>query len=196
MKTVKTINTNDMLKALKKDPNWKCESSPQNLVNYEKAKLIIESEKFVEEFKAENKIVCERLRDGFIGELVYTDKGTSFIQTVRGKPYGTIVAISSKDVKNIVTGISYLDPEDMDFGHPIVGMAIALRRAIKRKEDGKTGVEKRWVKSKARKQVNHFEKRALSYFIPEVYSYSKGTNPVVYDDFKEIHERRKMILGK
>lgn len=163
----------------------------------EKACLVREAELFVENYRKEHgtkAYLCERLRDGFIGNLVTDINGNSYIQSVRGKPYGTVVAIPTKD--DIAIGMSYVDPEDKSFGHPIVGCYLALKRAIENKEAGKTRADERWIKNKAKKQIDHFEKRSLAFFWPDRYSYSRGTEPVKYPDYDIIHERRAKILGE
>ena len=165
--------------------------------NIEFANLVITAEKFVEDYRTKNgtkAYIAERLRSGYIGELVHCDNGASYIQSVRGKPYGTVVAIPTKD--NVVIGMSYMDNDDKNTGHPIIGLYIALKRAIEDLEKGKIGAEKKFVKSKARKQIIHFEKRAKAYFHPDVFSHSRGSNPVVYENYEEIHQRRAKILGE
>ena len=104
------------------------------------------------------------------------------------------MAIPTKD--NVVLGMSYLDPEDMEKSYPILGLYIALKRALDGAKEDKVGAEKIHIKSKARKQISHFEKRAKAFFHPDVYSYSRGSNPVHYDNYDEIHQRRKLILGE
>jgi len=165
--------------------------------NYEYAQLVVKAEKFVKEYIEKNgtkAFISERLRNGFIGDLVHTEAGTTYIQSVRGKPYGTVVAIKSGD--DIVLGMSYMDAEDANKAHPIVGLYIALKRAIDEAKEGKIRAESKYIKSRARKQIQHFEKRALAYFHPDTYSYSRGTNPVEYENYDEIHKRRAMILGE
>ena len=160
--------------------------------------LVAEATEFVENYHKENGTkgyIAERIRDGFIGNVVYTDEGIPFIQTTRGKPYGTIVSIPNGD--DISIGVSYLDEEDKNFDYPIIGLYLALKRAIDRKEKGETRLPKH-IKSKSRKQLEHFEKRSLAFFHPDVYSYSRGIEgkKVVYEDYDIIHERRAKILGE
>ena len=165
--------------------------------NLEFAQFVIKSENFVKSFIEKNgtkSFISERLRAGYIGEIVHADNGASYIQSIRGKPFGTVVAVKAD--KNVVLGMSYIDPEDINKGHPIVGLYIALKRAIEGLESGKIKAGERYIKSRARKQIQHFEKRALAYFHPDTYSYSRGTNPVEYEDYEAIHKRRAMILGE
>lgn len=163
---------------------------------YEAAELVIEATKFVSDYREKNgtkAYLAERLRNGYIGELRH-ENGVEFIQSIRGKPYGTVVAIPTEN--DIVVGMSYMDPEDANSAHPIVGLYIALKRALDGKKDGKVKAEKRFIKSRARKQIEHFEKRCLAFFHPEEFSYSRGKNPVTYENYDEIHARRAKILGK
>ena len=167
--------------------------------NFEYAQLILKAKAYVKDYikkNGNNSFIAERLRDGFIGNLVYTNTGASYIQSVRGKPYGTVVAL--KTDKGTVLGMSYMDPEDINKPHPIVGLYIALKRAVDGKNGGYNGFEKRYVKSRARKQIEHFYKRSLAYYYPDVYSHSRGQEgkKVVYENYDEIHKRRAMILGE
>ena len=162
---------------------------------YMKAKQIIDAEEFVNGYKkAGGKFIAERLRDGFIGMEVSTNIGTKYIQSIRGKPFGTVVSIPTKD-NDVVLGMSYIDVDNEKYPTAIVGLAMALKRAIEGYEHEKHGVEQRNVRSRARKQIEHFYKRSLAYFVPEIYSRTRGTNPVIYDNYEEIHARRKLILG-
>ena len=162
--------------------------------NKELKEMADEAKKFIE--KHSKTYIAERLRDGYIGNLVYTDNGTSYIQSVRGSPYGTVVAIKTETGISIC--VSYLDKEDMKHNKPCIGLYIALTRALDNASFGKNGINKKDVKSRARKQIEHFEKRALAYFYPDVYSYSRGQEgkKVVYENYDEIHKRRAMILGE
>lgn len=166
--------------------------------NLEYANLVIKAEDFVKDYIEKNGtkgFIAERLRNGFIGNLVYTDNGTSYIQSVRGKPFGTVVAIRTSN--DIVIGTSYLDSEDQNKPFPIVGLYLALTRAIKALDEGFERTGKCFIKSRARKQIEHFEKRALAYFHPEVYSYSRGQEgkKVVYENYDIIKARREAVLN-
>ena len=201
MKNTTTVNvarsTESFLDSIRKrETEFEIHSEEEKL-NFEYALLIDKAENYVNNFIKTNgtkAFLAERLRDGFIGELVHTNNGTSYIQSVRGRPYGTIVALKTDD--DIVVGISYLDPEDMNKGHPIVGQYLALKRAEEGLAAGAIRTNGRYIKARAHKQIEHFEKRALAYFHPEKYSHSRGTDPVVYENFDEIHKRRAMILGE
>lgn len=192
-------NANFMIRELRKGKEIHDVKSGKEQENYEYAQLVVKAEKFVKEYIEKNgtkAFISERLRNGFIGDLVHTEAGTTYIQSVRGKPYGTVVAIKSGD--DIVLGMSYMDTEDANKAHPIVGLYIALKRAIDGAKEGKKRAEVKYIKSRAKKQIRHFEKRALAYFHPDVYSYSRGQEgkKVVYENYEEIHRRRAMILGE
>lgn len=196
-KIVKNKTVKDYLKLFHEKATEFIINTEKENHNFEIAKLINEAEVFVNDYVKKNgtkSFISERLRNGFIGELIYCEDGTSYIQSIRGKPFGTIVAIPTNN--NVVLGMSYLDSEDMEKAYPIIGLYIALKRALKRLEKNETGAEKRCIKSKAKKQIIHFEKRALAFFHPDIYSYSRGSNPVHYDNYDEIHQRRKFILGE
>ena len=47
-----------------------------------------------------------------------------------------------------------------------------------------------------RKQLERFILRAKAYFYPEIYSFSRGENPVSYPNYEEIHRRQLLILGE
>lgn len=158
------------------------------------ANLVIEADKFVSDYIKEHgtrSLLSERLRDGFIGEEIYAENGTSFIQATRGKPYGTAVSIFVND--HIYFGTSYISGEDSNCAFPIIGQYLALKKAI---ESSKTGLTSTNIKSKATKQFEHFVLRSKAYFLPDVYSYSRGTSPVEYPNYDEIKARRDKILGK
>lgn len=190
------------VKALKEDPDWNRPilAESDEFDNFKKAKMITLAQKEIDEYIKKNgtkSFIAERLRDGFIGELVHTANGTSYIQCVRGKPYGTVVAIKNGD--DIAIGITYLDSEDIDKRqYPILGQWQALVRAQKTAKECKGRIDGKNLKSKARRQVEHFTKRALSFYFPDVYSHSRGQEgkKVEYKDYEEIHRRRAMILGE
>ena len=197
VEALKVRSVDSMIAALRNGKEITDIKNDKEQKNLEFAQLVIKSENLVKIFIEEHgtkAFISERLRAGYIGEIVHADNGASYIQSVRGKPYGTVVAV--KTDKDIVLGMSYMDPEDINRGHPIVGLYIALKRAIDGLEAGNVRAEERYIKSRARRQIQHFEKRALAYFHPDTYSYSRGTNPVKYEGYEEIHKRRAMILGE
>lgn len=165
--------------------------------DYDLALDVLEAEKFVAEYVADGgKYISARLRPGFIGNIVNVPGGASYIQRERGKPYGTIVAIPN-DRGTVTLGFSYIREEDEDRSFPILGLAIALKQAINELRDSNEGINPRFLKGRAKQQAIYFEKRALAYFNPDVYSWSRGQKDkkVTYDNYEEIHKRREMILG-
>lgn len=152
--------------------------------------LNIEAYKFMLKYEEDgNKYVAERLRTSYIGEEVSDLNGVKYISTVRGKPTGTIVAVPDGD--KILIGVSKL-AEDEKYPSPIVGLYLALKNVQYYDEDktpfGLDGHEKR--------QSIRFRLRAKAYFFPDKYSYSRGSDPVVYPKYDEIHKRQIMILGE
>lgn len=142
--------------------------------------------------KCNVKHVTERLRPGYIGQKIERGNTVSF-QSVRGIPYGTIVSIPTDDGLSVI-GISYFGKNDR-FATPVVGEYIALKRAIDGRNGGFHGVEQQYVRPEAKAQVDHFYKRSLAYWNPDKYSHSRGTDPVIYDNFSEIHANQVIILG-
>ena len=136
-----------------------------------------------------NKYVTERLRTAYIGEEMSDTNGVTYLSTVRGKPTGTIVAIP--DGEKILIGVAKLD-EDEKYPSAIVGLYLALKNA-KYYEDNETPVG---LNGHERRQLTRFRLRAKAYFFPDKYSYSRGSEPVVYPKYEEIHKRQIMILGE
>lgn len=139
------------------------------------------------------KHVTERLRPGFIG-MEIKGKYTVTHQVVRGAPYGTMVSIPGLNGKSTV-GISYYD-EIGRFATPIRSEYIALKRALLNKERGINGTDKESLRKESKSQFEHFYKRSLAYWNPDKYSYSRGTEPVDYENFDKIHENQTKILGE
>ena len=139
------------------------------------------------------KHVTERLRPGFIG-METKDTYTVTQQVSRGAPYGTLVSIPGLNGKSTV-GISYYD-EIGRFATPIRSEYIALKKALLNKERGINGTDKESLRKEAKSQFEHFYKRSLAYWNPEKYSYSRGTEPVEYENFDKIHENQTKILGE
>ena len=149
-------------------------------------KMRDEAQKFVDEFKKEygNKgFISLRIRDGYIGK----ELGGGRLQLTRGSPRGTLVAIKGEDGQ-VFVGHTYLSNKDDDI--PIVGIAEALKMAILEKEKGIAKV----LKSKDKDLYKFFEIRAKCYFYPEIYSYSRGTNKLLYPNYEKVHELRKRAL--
>lgn len=139
------------------------------------------------------KHVTERLRPGFIG-METKDTYTVTQQVTRGAPYGTLVSIPGLNGKSTV-GISYYD-EIGRFATPIRSEYIALKKALLNKERGINGTDKESLRKESKSQFEHFYKRSLAYWNPDKYSYSRGTEPVEYENFDKIHENQTKILGE
>lgn len=167
--------------------------------DFEYAKDVLTAEEFVRDFIKDNgtkAFISERLRDGYIGKEI-NENGKVSIQAERGKPFGTVVAIPTSDPDNpIALGFSYMSPYERfrRISYPVLGQAIALKRAIAARDGQpvRTDID---VRPKSKDQTEHFTKRALAYFYPDIYSYSRGQEgkKVVYDDWEEIHERIKIV---
>lgn len=139
------------------------------------------------------KHVTERLRPGFIG-METKDTYTVTQQVSRGAPYGTLVSIPGLNGKSTI-GISYYD-EIGRFATPIRSEYIALKKALLNKERGINGTDKESLRKESKSQFEHFYKRSLAYWNPDKYSYSRGTEPVEYENFDKIHENQTKILGE
>ena len=194
---IKTAKSKLGLKKLKKNEPISNEEYVYDPTDLDLAREVINAEKYVQGFLDEGgKYLCARLRPGFIGDVVYIPGGASYIQQERGKPYGTVVAIPNKN-GTVTMGISYISSEDENRAFPIMGLALALKNAVEERDKGVEGITERLVRNKSKKQVAYFQKRALAYFNPDVYSWSRGKpeTKVVYDDYEAIHKRREMILN-
>lgn len=162
----------------------------------EDATTVVNAENYV---KANTeKYVCARLRDGYIGKEAYSLDGALYLQTKRGKPFGTIVAIKG-DNDEPHYGIYYI-PEGIVDGaaetYPIVGLAEALKQAKGEVPFHKASDVPDCYKSKEpREQIEYFLKRSMCYFWPDVYSISRGSNPVEFKNYEEIHIRQALLAG-
>ena len=78
--------------------------------------------------------ISERLRKGYVGAEITTNDGI-LLQTERGKPYGTAVAIPTDD-ENIVIGYSFIG-KDEKYSIPGVGLYLAYKRAGEGRAAGK-----------------------------------------------------------
>lgn len=165
--------------------------------------------KFVDDYSKENKIVTERLRTYFVGETIKCNAGFEVWAPCRGKPTGTVVAI--KTDWGIAVGISKI-AKDEKYPIAVLGQFLALKDAI----DSKNSAEKsgnyknadekypvlmidgrfNLLNNHERKQLERFILRAKAYFYPEIYSFSRGENPVSYPNYEEIHRRQLLILGE
>lgn len=132
------------------------------------------------------KPLTERLRENPVGAIINVN-GVNTIATNRGIPHGFAAAVS--DGENVYVGVSYPN-KDEKYIIPQVGAAVALERAIEAKEKKDPTIPS--VKNQDKKQLTHFVKRAMAYFMPDKYSFSRGKTPVDYFDEK-LHERQVML---
>ena len=132
------------------------------------------------------KPLTERLRENPVGAIINVN-GVNTIATNRGIPHGFVAAVS--DGENVYVGVSYPN-KDEKYVLPQVGAAVALERAIEAKEKKDSTIPS--VKNQDKKQLTHFVKRAMAYFMPDKYSFSRGKTPVDYFDEK-LHERQVML---
>ena len=132
------------------------------------------------------KPLTERLRENPVGAIINVN-GVNTIATNRGIPHGFVAAVS--DGENVYVGVSYPN-KDEKYIIPQVGAAVALERALAAKEKKDATIPS--VKNADKKQLTHFVKRAMAYFMPEKYSFSRGKTPVDYFDEK-LHQRQVML---
>ena len=132
------------------------------------------------------KPLTERLRENPVGAIINVN-GVNTIATNRGIPHGFVAAVS--DGENVYVGVSYPN-KDEKYIIPQVGAAVALERALAAKEKKDATIPS--VKNADKKQLTHFVKRAMAYFMPDKYSFSRGKTPVDYFDEK-LHARQVML---
>lgn len=132
------------------------------------------------------KPLTERLRENPVGAIININ-GVNTIATNRGIPHGFVAAVS--DGENVYVGVSYPN-KDEKYIIPQVGAAVALERALAAKEKKDPTIPS--IKNQDKKQLTHFVKRAMAYFMPDKYSFSRGKTPVDYFDEK-LHERQVML---
>ena len=109
------------------------------------------------------KPLTERLRENPVGAIININ-GVNTIDTNRGIPHGFVAAVS--DGENVYVGVSYPN-KDEKYIIPQVGAAVALERAIEAKEKKDSTIPS--VKNQDKKQLTHFVKRAMAYFMPDKY---------------------------
>lgn len=160
------------------------------------AKLANESKTFIDTISKQRAILPEGLHNGYIGKIVTDNEGIQYLQTTRGKPYGSVVAVFNKDTKKIYVGYSLLDGKD-EYTHPVIGQAFALKKALENEKDGITiedllkdeynDVSSRntFMNGNTRDQLSHFKDRAYRFFMPDVYA-SNGSDPLYSKDFETI----------
>lgn len=163
---------------------------------YINAKLLIESRQFLERARDVEKYCVDTFRYGYIGKKVSDMNGSEFVQTRRGRPYGYIAAVLGKDDK-VYVGYTFISENEL-FPHPVIGQAIALKNAIANRVKGITcemildgscqgKLINCYLNSESKMMLKHFYDRARRYFLPEVYSYSRGLEPIQDPNFVNIH---------
>ena len=132
------------------------------------------------EYHKDKKMLYERLREYTVGSLV-----NNSVMVDRANARGICLSYFNPETKEISTGVSYLNTTENYF-MPTIGVAEALKDALANAEDKKP------IKDEYKSQYNHFVMRSKAYFLPEVYSYSRGSNPLDYFD-KNLDKRQKLI---
>jgi hypothetical protein len=144
-----------------------------------------ESRDYIENFK--EKYASEAFRYGYIGKTVTDMYGNTYVQVNRGKHYGYLAAVF--DGNDIYIGFTYISKNEK-YVHPVIGQAIALKRAVENRDNKLTieqTKEKPWLRSSDTLQFDHFVSRAKRYFQPDIYSHSRGKEPIEQPMFDEIH---------
>ena len=124
------------------------------------------------EYHKDKKLLYERLREYTVGSLV-----NNSVMVDRANARGICLSYFNPETKEVVTGVSYLNTTENYF-MPTIGVAEALKDAL--------------ANAEYKSQYNHFVMRSKAYFLPEVYSYSRGSNPLDYFD-KNLDKRQKLI---
>lgn len=160
------------------------------------AHTLNESRKFITAVTEKEKISVDTFRYGFIGKAFTDEHGSEFVQTRRGKPYGYVAAVMDEN-KKIYAGYTFLS-KDETFEHPVIGQAIALRKAIENRKEGITfeqlldranqGTSRNvYLNGEAVSMFRHYYDRVRRYFLPEVYSFSRGSDPILDPNYADIH---------
>ena len=159
------------------------------------ANELIESRKYLEDVRRAQKICVDTFRYGYIGKIVTDMYGSEFTQTRRGRPYGYIAAIQDGD--KLYVGYTLLSDKEK-FPHPVIGQALALRNAFTNKGNGITfdkvlerstqgnGINP-YLNGESASMLKHFYDRARRYFFPDIYSFSRGSDPIKDPKFTGIH---------
>lgn len=174
------------IKQMAQDYNKGCmfnNDCPQDVID---AVIVTAHAYTVLENAAPLKPLTERLRSNTVGDFINVN-GVNTIATNRGIPHGFVAAVS--DGENVYVGVSYPATTEK-YVIPQVGAALALERAIESMKRKDLTVPS--VKNADKKQLNHFVSRAMAYFMPDKYSFSRGETPVDYFDEK-LHERQRLL---
>lgn len=155
-----------------------------------------DARKVVANYTKDERISVDTFRCGFIGKKISDENGSEFVQTRRGKPYGYIAAIF-KDGK-IYAGYTFVNPTEK-YTHPMIGQALALKNAVRNHAQGITiedllsedskffGTHNMYLRSEAKLFLKHYYDRVRRYFMPETYSFSRGSDPIQDPNFANIH---------
>lgn len=163
---------------------------------YLNAKLLIESRQLLEKARGVEKYCVDTFRHGYIGKKVSDTNGSEFVQTRRGRPYGYLAAVLGNDNK-VYVGYTFVSENEL-FPHPVIGQAIALKNAIANRVKGiscemildgsyQGKLINCYLNSESKTMLQHFYDRSRRYFLPEVYSYSRGLEPIQDPNFTSIH---------
>lgn len=163
---------------------------------YLNAQLLIKSRQFLEKARNVEKYCVDTFRYGYIGKKVTDMYGSEFVQTRRGRPYGYIAAVLDNDDK-VYVGYTFISENEL-FPHPVIGQAIALKNALANRAkkiscemilDG--SYQGKFINCSlngdSKAMLKHFYDRARRYFLPEVYSHSRGLEPIQDPNFVDIH---------
>lgn len=163
---------------------------------YINAKLLIESRQLLEKARGVEKYCVDTFRHGYIGKKVTDMNGSEFVQTRRGRPYGYLAAVLDNDDK-VYVGYTFISENEL-FPHPVIGQAIALKNALANRGnsiscemilDGSFQGKaiNSYLNSESKMMLQHFYDRSRRYFLPEVYSFSRGLEPLQDPNFVDIH---------
>ena len=164
----------------------------------EAAEALSKARKFITEVSSKEKFITDTFRIGFVGKSISDQFGTEYIQTSRGRPYGTLAAVYDEETGKIYAGFTYLS-DDEKFPHSVIGQAIALDRALENRRNG-IDIEsidgQPWLKASDKLQWKHFKQRTYRYFKPEKFSFSRGSEPIMVQNFDDVHIWQYLILAQ
>ena len=63
----------------------------------ETADALSKARKFITEVSSKEKFITDTFRIGFVGKSISDQFGTEYIQTSRGRPYGTLAAVYDEE---------------------------------------------------------------------------------------------------
>jgi hypothetical protein len=141
---------------------------------YKAAVELHTARKYIEHYTSnkKNSMIVEQIREGYIGKKVVTLDGTEFVQTTRGKPIGTLVAIGKDN-----WGFTYIG-KDEKYIDSIIGTYIALKRILEGEKEPK-------IRTETAGQIQHFVERTYRCFDKNHYSLKCGTDPIKDTNYEE-----------